>query len=142
MAGTIRRSFSDLSPGGDTRVVQRRVWLAVAVAIATVGFEDAAATEAGPSPQQRLYRIFDRIWDWKLRSYPEFATYVGVPGHDDRWTDLSSAAIARRQQELQGFLRELDALGDSDLDDDARLDRELVVRGLREELEIGRASCR
>src|SRR5262245_8062999 len=117
--------------------VRCRWLLAIALAIATAaeGRDDAAAREDRPSPKERLHGIFDRIWDWELRSYPEFATYVGVPGHDDRWTDRSSAAIARRQQELQGFLRELDALGDSDLDDAARLDRELVVRGLREEIE-------
>lgn len=70
-----------------------------------------------------------------MTSYPEWATYVGVPGHDDRWTDSSTEAIARRQQDQRAFLGELEALGVSELDADARLDRELVVRGLRQEIE-------
>ncbi len=109
----------------------------LAIAIATVA-GDAAAAEASSSQQERLYQIFDRIWEWELSVYPEFATYVGVPGHDDRWTDASTAAIARRQQDQKGFLLELEALGVAELDADARLDRELVVKGLREEIEAFR----
>jgi len=117
--------------------VHYRVLLGIAIAIAAVD-HDAAAAEARPSQQERLYQIFDRIWDWQLTSYPEFATYVGVPAHDDRWTDYSTAAIARRQRDYRGFLRELEVLGVSELDADARLDRELVVKGLREEIEVFR----
>ncbi len=117
--------------------MQYRVLLGIAIAIAAVD-HDAAAAEARPSQQERLYQIFDRIWDWQLTSYPEFATYVGVPGHDDRWTDYSSAAIAGRQQDQRGFLGELEVLGVSELDADARLDHELVVKGLREEIEAFR----
>ena len=121
-------------PGGETRV-QYRVLLGTAIAIAAHG---AAAAEARPSQQERLYQIFDRIWDWQLTTEPEFATYVGVPGHDDRWTDYSTAAIARWERDQRGFLRELEALGISELDADARLDHELVVKGLREEIEAFR----
>jgi uncharacterized protein (DUF885 family) len=109
-------------------------WLVLALAVAAVD-GDAIAAEAGPGQQERLYQILDRIWQWQLASNPEFATYVGVPGYDDRWTDVSSAAIARRHQEQRGFLAELEALGGSGLDPDAQLDRELVARSLREEIE-------
>jgi uncharacterized protein (DUF885 family) len=112
--------------------VHLRVFLAIAIAAVD---PDAGAAEARPSQQERLYQIFDRIWEWEMSSYPEFATAIGVPGHDGRWTDASIAAIARRHQDNLGFLRELEALGDSELDADARLDRELVVKGLREAIE-------
>jgi uncharacterized protein (DUF885 family) len=125
------------SDGVTTQRAPHRVWLAIALASAALG-PDADAAEVGPSPQERVHQTLDRIWDWQMTSYPEFATYVGVPGHDDRWTDESSAAIARRQQDLQGFLRELEALEVSGLDADAQLDRELVVKGLREEIEAFR----
>jgi uncharacterized protein (DUF885 family) len=114
--------------------VHFRVLLGIAVAIAAVD-RDAAAAEARPSQRERLYQVFDRIWDWQLTTEPEFATYVGVPGHDDRWTDVSPAAIARWERDYRGFLRELELLGVSELDADARLDRELVMKGLREEIE-------
>ncbi len=113
-----------------------RHWRAIAVAtgIALLG-TGAAAAEALPNQRERLYELLDRIWDWQLNAFPEFATYVGVPGHDDRWTDLAPEAIARRQREQRRFLSELEAIAPSGLDADARLDRELVEQNLRTRVE-------
>jgi len=36
---------------------------------------------------------------------PEFATMVGFPGQNDRWSDLSMEAIQRRKEELKGPIR-------------------------------------
>jgi len=44
----------------------------------------------------RLHRLFDFSWEYTMRDAPEFATQVGYPGQNDRWTDVSFAAIARR----------------------------------------------
>lgn len=44
----------------------------------------------------RLHRLFDFSWEYKMRDTPEFATQVGYPGQNDRWTDASFTAIARR----------------------------------------------
>jgi uncharacterized protein (DUF885 family) len=49
----------------------------------------------------RLHRLFDAAWRYSLEEYPELATYVGEPGHNHRWTDLSPAAIERRKAELE-----------------------------------------
>jgi uncharacterized protein (DUF885 family) len=70
-----------------------------------------------------------------MNEYPEFATYVGVPGHDDRWTDMSPEAIAQRQRDQRGFLAELEAIDGSDLDADAQLDRELIQKSTETTIE-------
>jgi len=115
-----------------------RHWLVVAVAVA-MGIASlapgAAAAEAVPSQQERLYELFDRIWDWQLNSFPEFATYVGVPGHDDRWTDLSAEAIAQRQRDERQFLAEFEAIDISALDAGAQLDRKLVQQDIQRSVE-------
>jgi len=49
----------------------------------------------------RLHRLFDAAWRYSLEEYPELATYVGEPGYNHRWTDLSPAAIERRKAELE-----------------------------------------
>ena len=108
--------------------------VAVAMGIATLEPRAAAAEEI-PSQRERLYELFDRIWDWQLGSFPEFATYVGVPGHDDRWTDLSPGAIAQRQRDQRQFLALLEAIDSSELDADAQLDRELVLKDLQTSIE-------
>ena len=113
-----------------------RYWLMLACVIGAtaVGF-DGANAEEDPSEPERLYDLFDRIWDWQLRSYPTFATYVGVSGYDDRWTDLSLAAIERRQADQRQFLEALEGIEASALDADARLDLALIRRGFEETVE-------
>ncbi len=64
------------------------------------------ATEA-----ERLHALFKVDWDYTMAVYPESATWVGYPGHEREWTDLSREAIARRK-ELAG--RALPALASID----------------------------
>src|SRR5271168_335704 len=50
---------------------------------------DAAATKA------RLDQIYDDTWQRWLREDPTLATSVGDPRYNDRWPDLSLAAIKK-----------------------------------------------
>ena len=56
------------------------------------------ATRGEGSESERLRKFFDLFWITELREGPEFATYVGVPGLDDRLSDLSPETLdlARR----------------------------------------------
>lgn len=84
-----------------------RRWLVIAVAMGLIAIDPGAVGAAGNTSQrERLYELFDRIWEWQLSSFPEFATHVGVSGHDDRWTDVSLEAIAQRQRDQRRFLAE------------------------------------
>jgi len=105
--------------------MRRWLWVVLALGVCAIA-PRAVAAEPAASPQQQLYELFDRIWDWQLRSFPEFATYVGVSRYDDRWTDSSLEAIARRKREQRQFLAAIEAIDPDGLDADARLDRELV----------------
>jgi len=50
------------------------------------------------SDADRLHRLFDVSWEYTMRDSPEFATSVGYPGQNDRWSDISFEAIARRKE--------------------------------------------
>ncbi len=45
---------------------------------------------------EKLHRLFDEDWERILRDYPEYATFLGDARYNDRWTDLSLAAIEAR----------------------------------------------
>src|SRR5437660_210006 len=63
---------------------------------------ESLIAEAGKTPDPaRLHRLFQLHWDYLLHEFPEFATEVGAAGQNDRWTDRSSAAIARRKADLE-----------------------------------------
>src|SRR3954469_25386085 len=70
------------------------------VSLALCLFLPAAGAATPPAPQvsesERLHRFLDLAWEDKLRQTPEFATYIGFPGHNDRWSDYSSAGLERR----------------------------------------------
>ena len=53
--------------------------------------------EAGGSASERLHRLFDAAWEQRLEDQPEWATFFGVAGHGDRWTDLSPEAVSARR---------------------------------------------
>ena len=63
---------------------------------------ESLIAEAGKTPDSaRLHRLFQLHWDYLLHEFPEFATEDGAAGQNDRWTDRSSAAIARRKADLE-----------------------------------------
>lgn len=56
---------------------------------------------------ERLQELFRVEWEYTMKEYPEFATQVGHPGLNNRWTDLSTEAVARRKREVQAPLKAL-----------------------------------
>lgn len=58
----------------------------------------------------RFRALLDEDWKYWMAQYPEAATAFGYQGHNSRWTDYSSAAIAARAGRLRDILSRLDAL--------------------------------
>ena len=52
------------------------------------------ATKGEGSESERLKRLFDLYWRVRLLTYPEYATYVGIPGYEDRLSDSSPRMLA------------------------------------------------
>ena len=58
----------------------------------------------------RADALFDEYWEWSLREYPEFATFVGDHRYDDRLRDDSAAAVTRRKAIYKDFRARLAGL--------------------------------
>jgi uncharacterized protein (DUF885 family) len=90
----------------------------------------------GPVPEaERLHRLFDLQWQYTMEEYPEFATYVGWPGQNHRWTDMSLEAIERRNREMEVPARVLATLDRGALGADDQLHHDLFRRAVEESLE-------
>jgi uncharacterized protein (DUF885 family) len=68
-----------------------------------------------PAPAQSaearaLHALFEAEWERDMRESPESASYRGDGRYNDRWTDLSLAAIERRQGEDRAVLERLKAI--------------------------------
>ena len=75
--------------------------------------------------------LLDEVWQWRLATYPTFASELGDKRYNDRWEDLSLDAIDRRQAERREFLRRLYAIDRTALDEAGKFDYELFRRDLQ-----------
>ena len=97
-----------------------------------------ALPAAGGTPAERLHRLFDLAWRARLEDAPEHATFFGVPGYGDRWSDLSPAAVADRRARAGDPLAALRTIDRSDLDDADRLSWDVFEHQARSDAEAAR----
>lgn len=63
---------------------------------ATVHAQPTAVKQVRNAATTELYRLFDDEWERGMRENPEEASYRGDKRYNDRWTDMSMAAIQSR----------------------------------------------
>src|SRR6478672_3825056 len=103
---------------------------------ALVSLPTAAAAAAASTPESdRLHRLLDLAWDDKVRQRPEFATYIGFPGENDRWSDNSAAGLEAKRARTRAQLKELLAVDPGRLPPAEQLDFELYRRRLAGQIE-------
>ncbi len=95
----------------------------------------AATAGAAARESRRLHRLLDQGWESKLRDRPEYATYIGYPGHNHRWTDLSAEGIERRRAQTRRQLAALRTIDRSRLVPEDQVDLDLYVRRLAGQIE-------
>jgi uncharacterized protein (DUF885 family) len=93
------------------------------------------AGAAGLSDSTRLHELFDLDWEYTNVVNPEYATYSGYPGQNDRWTDLSIGAIKRRQATVVSELGVVRAINRARLNAPDQLSYDIFKRGLEEAIE-------
>lgn len=93
------------------------------------------ASRGAKADSARLRELFDVHWRYSMVEFPEFATYAGYPGQNDRWTDLSAAAIARRKRAPEEPLRVLRSIDRNALSPAHQVSFDLFRRDLESSLE-------
>ncbi|BFM08747.1 DUF885 domain-containing protein [Halioxenophilus aromaticivorans] len=92
----------------------------------------SVASNSKLTEQDKLYQLFDLIWQQSLADYPELGTYYGYPAAHNRWTDLTPTAMAERTQQTPQELSALANIDTSQLDPKASLEYQLVVKSLQD----------
>jgi uncharacterized protein (DUF885 family) len=98
----------------------------------------ALAAQRGLSDSVRLRRLFALDWEYTNVESPESASFVGFPGQEDRWTDYSLQAIARRTRELPDRRVVLRAIDRRRLSPSDQLSYDIFARGVEESIEGAR----
>ena len=93
------------------------------------------ATQNNLTASARLHRLFALDWEFTNVEYPEFATYSGYPGQNDRWTDLSLPAINRRRALNTDYLRVIRSINRAQLKPADQLSYDIMKRQVEESIE-------
>lgn len=83
----------------------------------------------------RLEELFTLTWDLSMVEYPEWATNVGYPGQDGRWTDLSPESIERRRTAPHSVLAALQSIDRSALSASQQVSFDLALDNTKAAIE-------
>jgi len=100
-----------------------------------------SAAQSAPSLEARRKALNDLLaeqWEYRLRTSPLFASFLG----DKRWNaeldDFSQAAIDKDLQESQKFVARFEAIDATGFPKQEALNKRLIVRDLKAQLESAR----
>ena len=85
-----------------------RPFAILALTAALSGLAMGAEPVKASPPAVAVHALFDEYWEWVMREYPAYATYLGDHRYDDRVKDESPGAVDRRKAFHVSFLRQLD----------------------------------
>ena len=91
----------------------------------------ACAATLDPAPNPALNALFDREFQLELQEFPEYATFLGIEGYNDRLHDASAQAAARRKSHVKSVLVELAAFDPTKLSTQDRISLSTMVYDLR-----------
>ena len=86
----------------------------ILVALAFLAASTVCTAQAG---HPALHQLFSEEWERGLRDAPEEASYQGDPRFNDRWSDMSLAAIAAREAADKAALERLQKIDRKTLSD-------------------------
>ena len=99
-----------------------------------------AASAAAQTPKPVAERLaaqnalFDEQYETDLRNFPERATSFGDYRYNDQLADYSLAAIRKRHETDEAFLKRLEAIPTADFSDQDQLSHDLLIRVLQQRI--------
>ncbi len=94
-----------------------------------------ALANATTAADHALRHMFEDEWHYQMVESPEWATWVGFPGQDSRWTDNSRVAIGKREAHTRAYLKSLKGLSRAKLSPSEQLNYDLALRQAEEQVE-------
>jgi uncharacterized protein (DUF885 family) len=88
---------------------------------------EITANGAKQSDSERYSEIVNMTYEYTMLQHPEFATYLGDPRGQDRWTDESEAAISQRDKEDRALLEALQSIDRSALSASEQTNYDLLL---------------
>ncbi|MFZ6818188.1 DUF885 domain-containing protein [Undibacterium sp. Ji22W] len=87
---------------------------------------------------QALDKLLAEQWEYGLRTNPEYASMLGDKRYNDQLRDFSQAAIDQNLKMTRAFLKRFQAIDTKGFNVQQKLNKDLMVRQLQEEIEGAR----
>ena len=97
--------------------------------------KQARAAASLDDRRDALNKLLDEQWQYTMRESPEWATVIGDYRYNDRWSDLSLAHQAQQNENAKKFLARFEAIDATGFLEQDRLNKELMVRNLKDQIE-------
>ncbi len=109
--------------------------IAIAMTVPIFAQTNAPNTPTLDSRRAELNRLLAEEWEYSLRTQPELATQVGDDRYNDQLSDFSDKAIADDLEHTRQSIARFEAIDVTGFPEQERLNRELMLRSLREGIE-------
>jgi uncharacterized protein (DUF885 family) len=120
------------------RSLANRICFAAFALLTCAAFSAAQAAPTLEARRKALNDLLAEQWEYRLRTSPLFASFLG----DKRWNaeldDFSQAAIDKDLQETQKFVARFEAIDTTGFPKQEALNKRLMVRDLKAQLESAR----
>ncbi len=114
------------------------LWSIAGAAIAQPKSRGPMRTQSVEQRVKKLHDLLNEQWEYTLRTSPEFASIVGDKRYNDKLSDFSQAAIDKDLRQTRIFLQQFAAVDTTGFPEQEQLNRDLMVRDLRERLEAAK----
>ena len=96
---------------------------------------DIIAAKGQANSAERLWKLFDANWEYRMIASSESATWRGYPGQNHRWSDLSVKAIAEGKDDARQTLKAILSFDRAKLSEGNQLNYDLFRRNAEMEVE-------
>lgn len=114
--------------------------LAICLSLLSVGmfiftFPSSAAAQVDGATTNALHKLFDADWDYQMEQSPTTASTLGDRRWNDRWEDVSVAAIEKRHEHRIDVLAQLKKIDRQKLSTADQLNYDLFLKDLGNDIE-------
>lgn len=89
---------------------------------------------AQETADKKLWDLFERMHQFNMRNYPEWATYEGDHRYNDRLTDNSEEGIMARRDSTRMFMKQLEEIPYDELSTENKLNYDLLKEDFEKDI--------
>ncbi len=84
---------------------------------------------------ERFNELVEIAYEYTILNFPEFASYLGDPRGQDRWTDNSAELFLQRQQDEKAYIKTLRSITKKNLSASEQINYDLLLKQTQQSIE-------